>query len=244
MTAVRIPGRRLLISPGPTPIPDEVLHACSQQPLDHGDPRLDELIAACESGLRRVLGTASAEVFMFSSNGHGAWESVIENLAAPGEAVLVPGTGHFSEQWALQTEALGRRVVRTPWREGHAIDPAAGGEQALRDDPAHGIRAVFAVHTDTSSGITSDLAALRAVLDRHRAATRRCWWPTWWPRWARRPSTMDAGRIDVALGASQKGLMCPPGAGLVAVECPRLGGGAAPTRRRATTGTGCAAAAS
>jgi alanine-glyoxylate transaminase/serine-glyoxylate transaminase/serine-pyruvate transaminase len=219
MTPSRIPGRRLLLAPGPTPIPDAVLHAMSQQPLDHGDPRLDALIAACERGLRQVVGSADADIFMYAANGHGAWEAVIENLAAPGQAVLVPGTGHFSEQWALQTEALGRRAVRTPWREGWPIDPA-DIERALRDDPQHSIQAVFAVHTDTSSGITSDLAAMRRAIDaaRHPALLVADVVASL----GAAPYDMDALRVDVTLGASQKGLMCPPGMGFVAVNAAAL----------------------
>ena len=121
----RIPGRRLLQSPGPTPVPDEVLHAMARQPMDMGDPRLDDTIAACEYGLRRLLHSDGAEVFFYATNGHGAWEAVVENLVPPGGAVLIPGTGHFSESWAVQTEALGRRVVRTPWQPGWAIDTEA-----------------------------------------------------------------------------------------------------------------------
>ncbi len=211
----RIPGRRLLISPGPTPIPDAVLHAISQQPLDHGDPRLDRLIAACEQGLKRLLQTEAGDVFMYAANGHGAWEAVIENMANVGETVLVPGTGHFSEQWALQAEALGRRVVRTPWREGWPIAPAVV-EQALRDDKAQAIKAVFAVHTDTSSGVTSDIAAIRRAIDaaRHPALLVADVVASL----GAAPFAMDELGVDVALGASQKGLMCPPGAGFVAVN--------------------------
>jgi alanine-glyoxylate transaminase / serine-glyoxylate transaminase / serine-pyruvate transaminase len=211
----RIPGRRLLISPGPTPIPDAVLHAMSQQPLDHGDPRLDRLIAACEQGLKRLLQTEAGDVFLYAANGHGAWEAVIENLANVGETVLVPGTGHFSEQWALQAEALGRRVVRTPWREGWPIAPAVV-EQALRDDKAQAIKAVFAVHTDTSSGVTSDIAAIRRAIDaaRHPALLVADVVASL----GAAPFAMDELGVDVALGASQKGLMCPPGAGFVAVN--------------------------
>lgn len=211
----RIPGRRLLISPGPTPIPDAVLHAMSQQPLDHGDPRLDELIANCESGLKRLLHTETSDVFMYASNGHGAWEAVVENLLDVGQVALVPGTGHFSEQWALQTEALGRRVVRTPWREGWPIDPAEV-EQVLREDKAHAIKAVFAVHTDTSSGVSSDIPALRRAIDaaRHPALLVADVVASL----GAAPFAMDAWGVDVALGASQKGLMCPPGAGFVGVN--------------------------
>ena len=216
MTATaRIPGRRFLQSPGPSPVPDEVLHAMARQPMDMGDPRLDATIAACEAGLRRLLHTETASVFFYATNGHGAWELVIENLLPPGSAVLIPGTGHFSESWAQQTEALGRRVLRTPWQPGWPIDTGAI-TQALREDVAREIVAVFAVHTDTASGITSDLADIRAALDAsgHPAllvvdavASLGC-----------TRIEMDALRANVVLGASQKGLMVPPGVGLVAVD--------------------------
>jgi alanine-glyoxylate transaminase/serine-glyoxylate transaminase/serine-pyruvate transaminase len=116
--SARVPGRRFLQSPGPSPVPDEVLHAMARQPMDMGDPRVDATIAACEAGLRRLLHTETADVFFYATNGHGAWEVAVENLLPPGSAVLIPGTGHFSESWAVQTEALGRRVVRTPWHPG------------------------------------------------------------------------------------------------------------------------------
>ena len=211
----RIPGRRLLHSPGPTPLPDAVLHAMSVQPMDMGDPRLDANIAACEEGLKRLLHSTDADVFFFAANGHGVWESVVQNLAAPGQALLVPGTGHFSEQWAMQAEALGARVVRTPWREGWPID-AAAVEQALHDDKAHSIKAVLAVHTDTSSGVTSPIEAMRAAIDnaRHPALLVADVVASL----GAAPFAMDALGVDVALAASQKGLMCPPGIGIVAVN--------------------------
>ena len=211
----RIPGRRLLHSPGPSPVPDAVLQAMSQQPMDLADPRVDANIAACEAGIRTLVNSPKADVFFFISNGHGVWESVVENLAAPGQAVLIPGTGHFSEQWAIQTEALGRRVVRTPWNPGWPMDMAAI-EQTLRDDKAHEIQAVFAVHTDTASSVTNDLMAVRRAIDAagHPAllvadvvASLGC-----------APYDMEALGADVTLGASQKGLMCPPGIGILAVN--------------------------
>lgn len=213
MTA-RIPGRRFLHAPGPTHLPDEVLDAMHRQPMDLADPRVAATIADCEAGLKQLIATTGAEVYLYAANGHGAWEVVIENLLPPAAAVLIPGTGHFSDSWALQCEALGRRAVRTPWREGHPID-AQDVEAALRDDAAHEIVAVFAVHTDTASGVTSDLDAIRAAIDAsgHPAlfvvdavATLGA-----------APLAMDAQRIDVVVGASQKGLMLPPGIGFVAV---------------------------
>lgn len=220
----RIPGRRLLQSPGPTPVPDEVLHAISRQPVDMGDPRLDATIAACEAGLRRLLQAPQAAVFLYATNGHGAWEAVVENVLAPGALVLIPGTGHFSESWAVQTEALGRQVLRTPWRPGWPIDPADIA-QALRDDPGQRIAAVFVVHTDTCSGITSDLPAIRAAMDAsgHPAllvvdAVASA---------GAMPVPMDALRADVVLGASQKGLMTPPGIGWVAANASAMARAAA-----------------
>ena len=211
----RIPGRRFLQSPGPTPLPDAVLQALSLQPMDLGDPRVDANIAACEEGLKRLLQTAAADVFFYAANGHGAWEAVVENLADVGQSVLVAGTGHFSESWALQCEALGRRVVRTAWREGWPIDMAAL-EQALREDRAHTVQAVFAVHTDTASGVTSDIAAVRRAIDaaKHPALLVADVVASL----GASPFAMDALGVDVAVGASQKGLMCPPGVGIVAVN--------------------------
>lgn len=209
----RIPGRRLLHSPGPTPLPDEVLHALTRQPMDMGDPRNDATIAACEAGLKQVLQTTSADVFFYGCNGHGAWEACVENLVPPGGTVLIPGTGHFSESWAVQTEALGRRVIRTPWVEGLPIDPAVVAA-ALRADTAREIVAVFVVHTDTSSGITSDVSALRAALD--AAGHPALFVVDVVASLGAEPFDFDAQRVDAAVGASQKGLMCPPGIGFLA----------------------------
>jgi alanine-glyoxylate transaminase / serine-glyoxylate transaminase / serine-pyruvate transaminase len=213
--AARLPGHRFLHSPGPSRVPDEVLHAMSRQPMDLADPRLERCIAACENGLKRVLGTEASDVFMYAANGHGAWEAVIANLLAPGQAVLIPGTGHFSESWAVQTEALGGRVIRIPWLEGLPIDPAAV-EAALREDREHAIAAVLVVHTDTASGITNDLGALRAALD--RAGHPALFVVDVVASLAAAPFGMDALRANVAIGASQKGLMVPPGLGFVAVD--------------------------
>ena len=213
--STRIPGIRFLHSPGPTHVPDAVVHAMSRQPMDMADSRLDQTIAAVERGLKRLLQTEAADVFVYGANGHGAWEAVIANLVAPGQSVLVPGTGHFSDSWAVQTEAMGGKVIRTPWVEGLPIN-AQVVEQALRDDTTHQIVAVFAVHTDTASGITSDMAALRAALDaaRHPALLV----VDVVASLGAEPFAMDALGVNVVLGASQKGLMCPPGLGFAAAD--------------------------
>jgi alanine-glyoxylate transaminase/serine-glyoxylate transaminase/serine-pyruvate transaminase len=211
----RIPGYRFLHSPGPTRVPDEVLHAMSRQPMDLGDPRVSQVIEACETGLKRLMGTSRAEVLLYVANGHGVWEGVVTNLLGPGDTVLVPGTGHFSDGWALQAEAFGATALRTPWIEGAAIDPDAV-EQVLRDDPQHRIKAVFAVHTDTASSVTSDMLALRKAIDaaRHPAL----FVVDVVASLGAAPFDMDALGANVALGASQKGLMVPPGLGFIAVD--------------------------
>lgn len=218
----RIPGQRLLHAPGPTPLPAEVLHALQRQPLDLADPRVAANIAACEAGLRRLLHSERAEVFFYAGNGHGAWEAVIANLLPPadsGAAVLIPGTGHFSEGWALQAEALGRRVRRTPWHEGWPID-ATELAAALAADRERRIAAVFVVHTDTASGITSDLAAIRAAIDAadHPALLVLDMVASLGVE----PVAMDSLRADVIVAASQKGLMAPPGLGIVVANARAL----------------------
>ena len=211
----RIPGIRFLHSPGPTHLPDEVLDAMHRQPMDLGDPRVDDLIATCEVGLREMLHTRHSDVFLYACNGHGAWEAAIVNLIAPGKAALVPGIGHFSESWAVQAEGLGAKVIRTPIRDGHPIDVDAVRE-VLAADHRRDIAAVFFVQTDTAGAITSDLRAMRDALDAvgHPALLVADVVASL----AAAPFAMDEFGIDVAVGASQKGLMVPPGLGFIAVN--------------------------
>ncbi len=163
----RIPGLRLLHSPGPTRVPDEVLHAMARQPTDLADPRVPRLIANCEAGMKALLKTDRAEVFFYAANGHGGWEAVISNLVAAGTTILVPGTGHFSDRWAEQVEAFGGHALRTPYTEGLPID-AAAVEAALRDDTKHRISAVFVVHRRGPSGTWCGYGRWRVAPDRRR----------------------------------------------------------------------------
>jgi alanine-glyoxylate transaminase / serine-glyoxylate transaminase / serine-pyruvate transaminase len=212
----RIPGLRLLHAPGPTRVPDEVLHAMSRQPTDLADPRVPALITACEQGvLKLACAPPDSRAFFYAANGHGGWEAVIANLLTPGGTVLVPGSGQFSNSWAEHVQAFGGTALRTPWTEGHPIDPAAV-QAALEADREHRIAAVFVVHTDTAAGTTCDLAALRRALDaaRHPAllvvdAVASL---------AAAPLDMAALGVDVVMGASQKGLMMPPGMALCVVN--------------------------
>jgi alanine-glyoxylate transaminase/serine-glyoxylate transaminase/serine-pyruvate transaminase len=211
----RIPGARFLHAPGPTRIPDEVLDAMHRQSIDLADPRLDDLIKACEAGMQSVVGTQNGEVYLYSANGHGAWEVAIANVLAEGDAALIPSTGHFSEGWAIQTEALDRRVVRTPWKPGFPID-ANEVEDVLRADKTGEIKAVFVVQTDTSTGITSDVQAIRHAID--AAGHPALYVVDVVSSLAAAPFAMDAMGVNLVVGGSQKGLMLPPGMGFVVVD--------------------------
>jgi len=211
----RIPGARFLHAPGPTRIPDEVLDAMHRQSIDLADPRLDDLIKACEAGMQSVVGTQNGEVYLYSANGHGAWEVAIANVLAEGDAALIPSTGHFSDGWAIQTEALDRRVVRTPWKPGFPID-ANEVEDVLRADKTGEIKAVFVVQTDTSTGITSDVQAIRHAID--AAGHPALYVVDVVSSLAATPFAMDAMGVNLVVGGSQKGLMLPPGMGFVVVD--------------------------
>ncbi|MBU6381219.1 MAG: aminotransferase class V-fold PLP-dependent enzyme [Betaproteobacteria bacterium] len=211
----RIPGARFLHAPGPTRIPDEVLDAMHRQSIDLADTRLDTWIKDCEAGMQALVGTRDAEVYLYAANGHGAWEVAIANVLAEGDLVLIPSTGHFSEGWALQTEALDRRVLRTPWREGYPIDPDEI-ETILRKDKEGEIKAVFVVQTDTSTGITSDVQAIREAID--RAGHPALYVVDVVSSLAATPFHMDAMGVNLVVGGSQKGLMLPPGLGFVVVD--------------------------
>lgn len=211
----RIPGARFLHAPGPTRIPDEVLDAMHRQSIDLADPRLDTWIKDCESGMQEVVGTDQSEVYLYSANGHGAWEVAIANVLAEGDAALIPSTGHFSEGWAIQTEALDRRALRTPWKPGFPIDPNEV-EEVLRKDSQGDIKAVFVVQTDTSTGITSDIQAIRQAID--AAGHPALYVVDVVSSLAASPFSMDAMGVNLVVGGSQKGLMLPPGLGFVVVD--------------------------
>ena len=211
----RLPGIRFVHSPGPTHVPDEVMHAMQRPMTDLADPRVAALIAACETGMKTLLNSPKSDVFFYASNGHGVWEAASSNLGSDNHTLLIAGSGHFSDQWAIQTEGLGLSVVRTPHTEGKRIDVAAI-ESALRSDTAHKISAVMVVHTDTASGITSDLLEIRQAID--RAEHPALYVVDVVASLAASPFDMDTLGVDVCLGSSQKGLMMPPGLGFVAVN--------------------------
>lgn len=207
-------GHEFLHSPGPTHIPDRVLAAMHRQPLDLVDSRLKAIARSCFADLAGVFRT-EGKVFIYAANGHGGWEAALANLCAPGDAVLVPEVGHFSNSWADHARALGLETISLEgdWR--HAIDPGQI-EDRLRQDRGGRIKAVLAVQVDTGTGVASDIAAVRAAID--AAGHPALLVADTIASLAAMPFEMDEWGVDVAIAASQKALMCPPGLAILAAS--------------------------
>jgi alanine-glyoxylate transaminase/serine-glyoxylate transaminase/serine-pyruvate transaminase len=207
-------GHEFLHSPGPTHIPDRVLRAMHRQPLDLVDRRLKDIAKSCFDDLHDVFRT-SAKVFIYAANGHGGWEAALANICVPGDVVLLPEIGHFSKTWADHARALGLEadVIAGDWRQ--AVDPQRITER-LREDRHGRIKAVLAVQVDTGTAVASDIAAIRAAID--AAGHPALLVADTIASLAAMPFEMDAWGVDVAIAASQKALMCPPGLAIVAAN--------------------------
>jgi len=205
-------GREFLNVPGPTNIPGRILNAMHRPAVDFSGPEFIDIAMSCFRDLKWLFRT-EGDVFIYAANGHAAWEAAMVNTLSAGDTILVPETGHFSTGWGDTAASLGIKVktVASDWRR--AIDPAAV-EQALREDADHAIKAVLMVHTDTATGVTSDVRALRAAID--AAGHPALFMVDAIASLATTELEMDAWNIDVVVAASQKGLMCPPGIALVA----------------------------
>lgn len=204
-------GRTHMALPGPSMMPDRVLQAMHRPAPDIYAPDLHEMVASLVPDLRHVART-EGHVAMYIANGHGVWEAALVNVVAPGETVLVPTTGAFGHGWAEMAESLGIEVDILEHGRETPIDPERV-RAALLADSGQRIKAVLAVHVDTSSSVRSDIAALRAVLDEvgHPALLMvDCIASLGCDRFE-----MDAWGADVMVTGSQKGLMVPPGMGFV-----------------------------
>lgn len=206
-------GRSFVQLPGPTNIPERVQRAMNRPAEDFANESFYELARSCLDDLAQLFCTAGS-VYIYAANGHGAWEAALANLFVPGDRILLPDTGRFSRSWKELAEAGGIIVQDVPTDLRHPVEPAAI-EAALRQDRAHAIAAVCLVQVETSTGMLHDVQAVRRAIDRagHPAllvvdsvASFACV-----------PLPMDEWGVDVALAASQKGLMLPAGLAFVAV---------------------------
>ena len=207
-------GWNFLQTPGPTNIPNRVLTAMHQPAVEFLGPEFMDFATQLFDDLRPLFGT-TGDIVMYASNGHGCWEAALTNTLNIGDKVLIPETGRFALSWGDFAGKLGidHEVVRNDWRK--AVDPAAI-EERLRADTDHEIKAVLLVHTDTGTGITSDVAGVRAAMDAAgHPALLMC------DTIASLMTTefeMDAWGVDVTIGAGQKGFMLPPGLGFNAIS--------------------------
>ena len=200
-------GRHFLQIPGPTNVPDRVLRAMAAPTIDHRGPEFQELTQEILVGLGNVVQTRSP-VVLFPASGTGAWEAALVNTLSPGNRVLMVETGHFATLWKQIATNYGLDVefLAGDWR--HGVN-AAEIEARLVEDAAHAIKAVCIVHNETSTGVTSDVAAVRRALDSaHHPALLVV---DTISSLASMDYQHDAWGVDVTVGASQKGLMLPPG---------------------------------
>ena len=210
-----MPGRPFLQIPGPTLVPERIVRAMSQPVIDHRGPKFAALVEACLEGLQRVFQTRQGHVILYPGSGTGAWEAAIVNTLSPGDRVLACVNGHFSTGFAKTAEAHGVDVERLEVPYGEGV-PAERLESRLRQDTAHELRAVLVVHNETSTGVTSNVAAVRAALD-HAEHSALLLVDTV-SSLASIDFRFDAWRVDVALTGPQKGLMLPPGMAILAVS--------------------------
>ncbi|HJQ59495.1 MAG TPA: aminotransferase class V-fold PLP-dependent enzyme [Vineibacter sp.] len=207
-------GRHFLQIPGPTNVPDRILRAMDHPTIDHRGPEFQALAKQVLAGLRPIFQTRGP-VVIYPASGTGAWEAALVNTLSPGDAVLMVETGHFATLWKKIAERLGLKpeFIAGDWRSGVN---AAEVEARLRADKGHAFKAVCVVHNETSTAVTSDVAAVRRAIDA-----------------AGHPALLmvdtisslgsidyrhDAWGVDVTVAGSQKGLMLPPGLSFNAIS--------------------------
>jgi len=208
-------GRPFLQIPGPALVPERVVRAMSQPLIDHRGPQFAALLKEVLAGLKNVFQTAGAEIVLNPGSGTGAWESCIVNTLSPGDRVLGCVNGHFSSRFADTASAHGVDVERLEVPYGAAI-PADRVEERLRADKSRHIKAVLVLHNETSTGVTSNIAAIRRALD--RAGHPALLLVDVVSSLASIDFRFDEWRVDVALTGPQKGLMLPPGMAILAVS--------------------------
>jgi len=213
----RIAGRHFLQIPGPTNVPDRILRAMDAPTMDHRSPAFGRLGLACLEGMKTIFGAERGRVFIYPASGTGAWEAALVNTLSAGDRVLMVETGHFALLWKKLAERLGLapEFIGTDWRVG--ADAAAGEIEArLAEDRGHAIKAVCVVHNETSTGCTTDVAAIRRAIDAaHHPALLMV---DTISSLASIDYRHDAWGVDVTVGGSQKGLMLPPGLSFTAVS--------------------------
>ena len=207
-------GREFLAIPGPTTVPDEVLRAMHRPAVDIYSGPLLALTDGLMRDVARVFNT-KGRAYIYSANGHGAWEAALTNVLSRGDKILVLESGRFAVSWGEHARRMGVEVEVLKGDMRRAVRPAEV-EARLRADRGSSIKAVLVAQIDTASGVVNDIAAIGqairaaghdALLMVDAVASLGCM-----------PFDMDDWGVDVAMSGSQKGLMSPPGLGFVAAN--------------------------
>ena len=198
--------------PGPTNMPEVLRKAVDMPTLDHRSPLFGQILHPALAGVKKVLKSETAEIFVFPSTGTGGWETALTNTLSPGDKVLAARNGMFSHRWIDMCNRHGLKVevVETPWGEGI---PADRFEKILTADKTHGIKVVLATHNETATGVVSDIAAVRRALD--AAGHPALLFVDGVSSIASMDFRMDEWGVDVAVTGSQKGFMLPAGLAIV-----------------------------
>jgi len=184
-----------------------VLRAIDRPTIDHRGPEFQQLARKVLADVKPIFKT-TGPVIIYGASGTGAWEAALVNTLSPGEKVLMFETGHFASHWKKLAERLGidAEFIASDWR--HAVD-ANQIEARLRADREHAIKAVCVVHNETSTGVTTRIADVRAAID--RAGHPALFMVDTISSLGSIDYRHDEWRVDVTVGGSQKGLMLPPG---------------------------------
>jgi aspartate aminotransferase-like enzyme len=203
----------LLMVPGPTPCPDNVLRALSRQMINHRGPEYMALQRELIAGLKELFGT-SGDVLIFPASGTGGLEAAVVNTLSPGDRVVAVVTGAFGARFAQIAEAFGARVRRLDVSWGEAAKPealrSALAEEAGSGTPA---RAVLITHNETSTGVLNDVQGLAAAAREAGALAL----VDSISGLLTAPLPMDAWDLDVVVAGSQKAWMVPPGLTFVGI---------------------------
>ena len=208
------PGRHFLQIPGPTNLPERLARAISRSTIDHRGPEFTQLTSSLLERLGHLFKTTSP-IIIYPSSARGAWEAALVNTLSPGDSVLFCDSGHFAALWSQVATNLGLTVERLAgdWRDG--VDPAAV-EARLSEDSTGAIKAVAMVHNETSTGVASDVAAVRQAID--NAGHGALFMVDVVSSLASMDYQHDEWGVDVTVAGSQKGLMLPPGLGFNAIS--------------------------
>jgi len=208
-------GKRYLLTPGPTPVPPEVLAALAEPVIHHRARDYRQIYERCLARLRDVYRTQN-DVLMFTTSGTGAFESAVANLTSPGDRQLVLSAGNFGERWAGMVQAFGAELIHLRLDWGETPEP-----DDLRSALAGGdVRVVYLTHSETSTGVVCDVQALASVAREAGAFVV----VDGVSSLGAVPLETDAWEIDVVVSGSQKALMCPPGVAFVSVSAAALEG--------------------